>query len=112
MGYIEGSRSTARNKFLSQSFTPRNNVDKTVERAGQRILSSKYPTPRTSCPLNPEYSMHAETTHPFLRGESDARYAPKQMGTIEKAVPKVLHKDNGEPQNSLIRSDVRGAIPQ
>lgn len=112
-GDIEGSRSTARSRFLSQSCsTPRDNVDKTVERAGQRILSSKCPTPRTSCPLDPEYALCSRTTHPMLKGEDGSAFAPQNAGAIEKAAPRILHRANGEPQASLIRVDLPGAAPQ
>jgi len=31
---------------------------------------------------------------------------------VEGASPQVLHRSNGEPQASLIRSDIPGAMPQ
>jgi len=87
--------------------------DKTVERAGERILSSKHvATPRTTCPLDPVYDVHARSTHPYLQSESPSRLMPSQAGPVEGAASRVLHRDNGEPQTSLIRADIPGALPQ
>lgn len=95
-------------------FTPREAHNKTIEQAGNRILTSKVViTPRQSCPLNPTYDNPQRTTHPFMRGhDKESPHAPKSAGPIEGATPRILHRDNGEPQASLIRRDIAGAVPQ
>mmetsp|Transcript_92582 Transcript_92582/g.224716 ORF Transcript_92582/g.224716 Transcript_92582/m.224716 type:complete len:81 (-) Transcript_92582:74-316(-) len=37
---------------------------------------------------------------------------PREAGAVEGSAPRVLHRGNGEPQTSLIRSDIPGAMPQ
>jgi len=107
---IEYSQSSARCR--PRNVTPRDPL-RTVEKAGERILSSKYkPTQRATCPLNPVYDVHTQTTHPYLRGEPPSGLMSTQAGAVEGATPRVLHRDNGEPQASLIRSDIPGALPQ
>lgn len=92
--------------------TPRDPF-KTIEQAGHRILSTKCVTPRAARhPFDPDYSMHVQTTHPFFASENDPYYSPRQTGSIPGSNPAVRHRDNGEPQASLIRSDIPGAVPQ
>jgi len=85
---------------------------KVVEKAGERILSSKNNTPRMSDPQDPVYRVPASTTHPFHKGEAHGAYAPHEAGPVHGATPRILHKDNGEPQASLVRRDIPGALPQ
>eukprot|EP00927_Polykrikos_kofoidii_P024002 TRINITY_DN21914_c0_g1_i2.p1 TRINITY_DN21914_c0_g1~~TRINITY_DN21914_c0_g1_i2.p1 ORF type:complete len:353 (+),score=21.97 TRINITY_DN21914_c0_g1_i2:128-1186(+) len=98
--------------------TPRDPMRMIIEQAGSRILSSRAPAAsrscRGSCPLDPVYDNPTSTTHPLLRGddiESEA-YAPRQVGLVEGAAPRVRHKDRGEPQALLATSDIKGAQPQ
>jgi hypothetical protein len=108
----------------------------TIEQAGARILSSKF-TPRGPAaeavvpvaversPLDPVYVELGEdkTTHPMCQssgGSSAVELSPtskgatskKLFGPIEGATPRVLHQNNQEPQLSLIRRDIGGALPQ
>lgn len=107
---IEYAQPSARTR--SQRFTPRDPL-RTVEKAGERILCSKYkPAQRNTCPLDPVYDVHTQSTHPYLKGEPPSRLMASQAGAVEGAAPRVLHRDNGEPQASLIRSDIPGALPQ
>jgi len=106
---IEGAQPNQRNR--QERFPPRDNM-KVVEQAGYRILSSKHHTPRMTNPMDPVYDLPSRTTHPFFSGEEKSAMAPKQAGHVEKSAPRVLHRDNGEPQASLIRRDVPGAVPQ
>lgn len=107
---IEGSRTGDRRNRLGNA-TPRD-MWKTVEKAGERILSSKCHSARSSHPLDPEYDMPSTTTHPFHRTEVESARAPRRAGRVEGATPRQLHRDNGEPQASLIRRDLPGAVPQ
>lgn len=95
----------------TQRFTPRDNM-RIVERAGERILSTKCCTPRARCPLDPAYNVDVITKHPFHESEGNSKYAPSLAGPISGAAPRIRHRDNGEPQASLIRSDLPGALPQ
>mmetsp|Transcript_109296 Transcript_109296/g.172227 ORF Transcript_109296/g.172227 Transcript_109296/m.172227 type:complete len:349 (+) Transcript_109296:60-1106(+) len=95
-----------------QAAAPRE-VMKTIEKAGERILSSKWQgTPRETNPLDPVYNACTRTTHPFRKSDVDTPYAPRQNSPIPGATPRQLHRDNGEPQASLIRDDLPGAMPQ
>lgn len=121
---IELSQANINNRKakLSGSFTPRDTM-RTIERAGERVLSSKVQpdsarestaAARSSCPLDPTYRNPMRTTHPFRRGEETdtGLLAPRIAGPVDGAAPRVLHRDNGEPQASLMRRDVGGAVPQ
>jgi len=86
---------------------------RTVEKAGERIISSKHRvTPRETNPIDPAYTVDTQTTHPFRRSEGATPHAPQEHGHIVGCTPRQLHKDNGEPQASLIRSDIAGAVSQ
>lgn len=102
---IEGTRARLR------PFAPRDTL-RTFEHAGDRILSTKCHTPRETSPLDPVYNVPTGTTHPFRRSEAPSRASPAQVGVVEGSTSRVLHKDNGEPQASLIRADIPGAVPQ
>lgn len=108
-----GSRDIVGSQALRTKIsTPRDPL-KTIEQSGRRILSGKCITPRTARPpFDADYSMQVTTTHPFFSSENDPFYAPRQTGTIAGCTPTKLHRDNGEPQASLIRSDIAGAVPQ
>eukprot|EP00439_Symbiodinium_sp_Y106_P073003 s1605_g13.t1 len=56
--------------------------------------------------------VHTRTTHPFYRETEGNPLAPSQVGPVSGSTPRVLHRDNGEPQASLIRADIPGAVPQ
>jgi len=108
---IEGTQSGTQSLKLKIQ-TPRDPF-KTIEQSGRRILSTKCVTPRSERhPSEPAYNMHLQTTHPFLASENDPYYAPRNTGSILGSTPAVRHRDNGEPQASLIRSDIAGAVPQ
>jgi hypothetical protein len=106
---IEFSQSNVRKRL--QGTTPRD-VFKVIEKAGERILSSRNRTPRETHPLNPEYSLSTCTTHPFRRSERGAAMAPQQVGPVEGSTSRRLHVDNYEPQASLICGDLPGAMSQ
>lgn len=113
---------------------PPRDVDKTVERSGGRVLSSKCQraadsprgsgvgtprgprapaTPRMTCPLDPSYSVPSRTLHPFRRHDPEsALLAPAAAGVVEGSTSRVLHRDNGEPQASLLHRDIPGAVSQ
>jgi len=99
------------NRVPPVALTPRDPL-KTFEKAGERVLSTKLNSARNVHPLAPEYSVDTKTTHPFFRSELDRHYGPDKVGVPERSTPRVLHRDNGEPQTSLIRSDLPGAVPQ
>mmetsp|Transcript_9903 Transcript_9903/g.26131 ORF Transcript_9903/g.26131 Transcript_9903/m.26131 type:complete len:342 (+) Transcript_9903:97-1122(+) len=93
-------------------FTPRD-PNRTIEQVGSRILSSKVTTDRMTCPLDPVYTNSTRTMHPFHEAEAEGSgVALRRIGPVEGATPRVLHRDNGEPQASLIRRDIGGAVPQ
>mmetsp|Transcript_29605 Transcript_29605/g.75394 ORF Transcript_29605/g.75394 Transcript_29605/m.75394 type:complete len:339 (+) Transcript_29605:84-1100(+) len=111
---IEGAQPNHKNRIAAKIFTPRD-PQRIIESAGERILSTKrtsQQTPRTSHPMDPAYEVSVMTTHPFLHSEPPSARAPREAGRIEGSTPRRLHKDNGEPQASLVRSDVPGAVPQ
>eukprot|EP00434_Breviolum_minutum_P005372 symbB.v1.2.004737.t2/scaffold275.1/size244369/7 len=56
--------------------------------------------------------VHTKTTHPYYQEAIDNPLAPRKVAAIEGSTSRVLHKDNGEPQASLIRGDLPGAVPQ
>mmetsp|Transcript_105775 Transcript_105775/g.183859 ORF Transcript_105775/g.183859 Transcript_105775/m.183859 type:complete len:321 (+) Transcript_105775:68-1030(+) len=86
---------------------------RTVEKAGERILSSRYnATPRETNPMDPVYGVCTRTTHPLLQSDVNTEYAPREAGQVSGATSRRLHYDNGEPQASLIRSDLPGATSQ
>lgn len=93
-----------------QNMTPRDFSSKVVERAGERVLSTKCHSARSSNPLSPVYDAPSASLHPLYRGEEPSKLAPKTVGLIEGSTPRQLHRDNGEPQNSLIRRDIPGAV--
>ncbi|CAE7035917.1 KIF6 [Symbiodinium sp. CCMP2456] len=71
--------------------------------------------PRTEEELAALYravGVHTRTTHPFYRETEGNPLAPSQVGLVSGSTPRVLHRDNGEPQASLIRADIPGAVPQ
>lgn len=108
---IEGALPNSSGRL--SSFTPRDMRSKIIESAGGRILHAKNSyTPRENNPMNPVYAVPVQTTHPLRAGEGASRLAPREVGHIHGATPRVLHKDNGEPQLSLIRADIPGALPQ
>jgi len=91
--------------------TPREDLKRTLEKSGERILSGKcYATGRHV--MQPEYLVHTKTTHPYYQEAIDNPLAPRKVAAIEGSTSRVLHKDNGEPQASLIRGDLPGAVPQ
>eukprot|EP00441_Pelagodinium_beii_P046572 CAMPEP_0197622344 /NCGR_PEP_ID=MMETSP1338-20131121/2698_1 /TAXON_ID=43686 ORGANISM="Pelagodinium beii, Strain RCC1491" /NCGR_SAMPLE_ID=MMETSP1338 /ASSEMBLY_ACC=CAM_ASM_000754 /LENGTH=383 /DNA_ID=CAMNT_0043192071 /DNA_START=42 /DNA_END=1191 /DNA_ORIENTATION=+ len=108
---IEYSIANYSNRVPPVALTPRDPM-KIIEKSGERILSTKNVTPRHRHPLAPEYDVDMKTTHPYYRSEADPHYAPGKVGLVERSTPRVLHRDNGEPQASLIRSDLPGAVPQ
>lgn len=112
---IEGTVPNHRQRATLRTFTPRD-TSKIVERAGERIMTSKMmhlcATPRESHPLDPVYTVSVKTTHPFLQSQPVSARNPREAGFIEKSTPRVLHRDNGEPQASLVRADLPGAVPQ
>lgn len=85
---IELSLPSARHRM--SSFTPRDPF-KVVEKAGERILSSKCNSARFSHPLDPVYNLPSGTTHPMLRAEQESNFAPSQAGPIEGAAPRRGH---------------------
>jgi len=44
--------------------------------------------------------------------EGETAANPRLHGRIPGCTPRQLHKDNGEPQASLIRGDIGGAVSQ
>lgn len=109
---IEHSLPSSRTR--TGGFTPRDPL-KTIEKAGGRILSSKCHTARQSDPLEPRYDLCQRSHHPYAREEADSvgsAHAPRQVGPIEGAAARPRQWDNGEPQTSLIRRDIPGAVPQ
>eukprot|EP00440_Ansanella_granifera_P059125 gb/GFBE01064088.1/.p1 GENE.gb/GFBE01064088.1/~~gb/GFBE01064088.1/.p1 ORF type:complete len:338 (+),score=30.55 gb/GFBE01064088.1/:1-1014(+) len=106
---IEGSMPNAPNRL--RQTTPRD-PRSTLETSGQRVLCSRNYTPRDTHPLAPDYHVDTKTTHPFYRSEGDCLMAPARTGIVPGSTPRVLHRDNGEPSASLIRSDLPGAVPQ
>jgi len=107
---IEFSQPNLRQRM--RGLTPRESL-RTVEKAGERILSNKYcVTPRDTNPIDPIYSVDIRTTHPFRQSEGETVQAPREVGHIPGCTSRQLHRDNGEPQASLIRSDIAGAVSQ
>merc|ERR1719487_576996 len=107
---IEFSQPNLRQRLKGAS--PRESL-RTVEKAGERIISSKYcSTPRECNPIDPVYTVDTRTTHPFRQSEGPTLHAPREHGRIPGCTSRQLHRDNGEPQASLIRSDIAGAVPQ
>lgn len=87
-------------------------VLKTDDINGDVNLTMMKKTPRCTNPLDPEYQMCTKTTHPMHTSEPHGPYAPKLQAGIHGAAPKILTRDNGEPQCSLIKEDIPGAGPQ
>jgi hypothetical protein len=124
----ETTISTHERTLRPQGLTPRDKMW-TMEQAGSRILSAKF-TPRGGQaapitverhPLDPVYADAADskTTHPLYQNASTETCHGRQgcvsfklSGPIEGAQSRLLHRDNGEPQNSLIRRDIAGTVPQ
>jgi len=107
---IEFSQPNLRKRM--NSFPPRESL-RTVEQAGQRIISSMYcNTPRETNPIDPTYTMDTRTTHPFRKSEVESHLFPREHGRIPGCTSRQLHRDNGEPQASLIRGDIAGAMSQ
>jgi len=107
---VEYSQPNVRSRM--RGLTPRESL-RTVERAGERIISTKYcSTPRDTNPIDPVYTVDTRTTHPFRRSEAESLHAPREHGRIPGCTSRQLHRDNGEPQASLIRSDIAGAVSQ
>lgn len=107
---IEFSQPNVRMRM--KGLTPRETM-RTVEKAGERIISSKYcSTPRDTNPIDPVYTVDTRTTHPFRQSEGATLHAPREHGRIPGCTSRQLHRDNGEPQASLIRSDIAGAVSQ
>lgn len=107
---IEFSQPNIRQRM--NPFLPRESL-RTVEKAGERIISSKYcNTPRDTNPIDPVYTVDTRTTHPFRKSEVESHYFPREHGRIAGCTPRQLHRDNGEPQASLIRGDIAGAMSQ
>jgi len=107
---IEFSQPNARKRM--QNLPPRESM-RTIEKAGERIISTKHVvTPRDTNPIDPVYTVDTRTTHPFRRSEGETLCAPREHGRIPGCTPRQLHRDNGEPQASLIRSDIAGATSQ
>lgn len=105
---VEMSQPNIRNRV--NVTTPRETL-RTLERSGERILSGKYVSTGNSS-MAPDYKVHTRTTHPFYRETEGNPLAPSQVGLVSGSTPRVLHRDNGEPQASLIRADIPGAVPQ
>lgn len=107
---IEFSQPNQRRRM--HPFTPRESL-RTVEKAGARIISTKYcNTPRETNPIDPVYMVDTRTTHPFRKSEVESHLFPREHGRISGCTPRQLHRDNGEPQASLIRGDIAGAMSQ
>jgi hypothetical protein len=107
---VEFSQPNVRKRM--QGLTPRESL-RTVEQAGQRIISSKYcNTPRDTNPIDPAYTVDTRTTHPFRQSEGETLSAPREHGRVPGCTSRQLHRDNGEPQASLIRGDIAGAVSQ
>jgi len=87
-------------------------VMKTSDINGEINLTMKKKTPRCSNPLDPEYKISTDTTHPLHTSEPHGHYAPRFQAKIHGASPRPLTWDNGEPQTSLIKEDIPGAAPQ
>ncbi|CAK9069494.1 unnamed protein product [Durusdinium trenchii] len=91
----------------------REDLKRTLEKSGERILCGKSALPQhPRHALHPEYLVHTKTTHPFYQADVDNPLAPRKVAHVEGSSSRVLHRDNGEPQASLIRADVPGAVPQ
>merc|ERR1712232_598115 len=100
-----------------ERFTPRDTMRMNIEQAGPRTLSKMNAalatTPRGTNPLEPVYKLCTKTTHPLRQGEDGgSALNPRHVGRVDGSTPRVLHRDNGEPQASLIRRDIGGAVPQ
>jgi hypothetical protein len=107
---IEFSQSNVRQRM--KGLSARDSL-RTVEKAGERIISSKHrSTPRDTNPIDPVYTVDTVTTHPFRKSEVESLQAPRELGRIPGSTSRQLHRDNGEPQASLIRSDIAGAVSQ
>eukprot|EP00405_Crypthecodinium_cohnii_P035731 CAMPEP_0206529136 /NCGR_PEP_ID=MMETSP0325_2-20121206/2420_1 /ASSEMBLY_ACC=CAM_ASM_000347 /TAXON_ID=2866 /ORGANISM="Crypthecodinium cohnii, Strain Seligo" /LENGTH=344 /DNA_ID=CAMNT_0054024991 /DNA_START=14 /DNA_END=1044 /DNA_ORIENTATION=+ len=104
---IEKASATLR---IKEGSTPRQTLS-VVEKAGERIMTTKCHSARASNPLDPVYKLPSGTAHPTFRGEGHSAVAPREVGEIEGAKTRQLHRDNHEPQNSLIRNDIPGAMP-
>jgi hypothetical protein len=84
------------------------------------ITANKGRQTRSSCPLDPEYSVptHATTSLHTLFSEekgSGVEHAPKEaarIGHVHGSKPRKLQWDNGEPHFSLLREDIAGTVPQ
>lgn len=87
-------------------------IMKTSDILGEKNLTMTKNSGRCSNPLDPEYKMCTKTTHPMITSEPHCPYAPAVQGAVDGASPRVLTRDNGEPQTSLIKEDILGAAPQ
>lgn len=107
---IEFSQPNVRQRL--KGLPPRDHM-RTVQQAGGRVISTKFClTARDTNPIDPVYNVDTKTTHPFRRSEGETAAMPREHGRIPGCTPRQLHRDNGEPQASLIRSDVAGAVSQ
>jgi len=98
-------------RIRERNAAPARDPFRVVEQAGARVLSSKCHTARATCPLNPNYTMPVATTHPnFTCGEGPATRS--DGGWVEGSTPRSKHRGNGEPQLSLVRADIPGAVPR
>jgi len=84
---------------------------KLVERS-EGPTTSKCHSARSTHPLDPEYFVSNRSSHPHSLAEELTPRPASRIGRVEGAAPRVLHRDNGEPQNSLVTADVVGAAPR
>jgi len=87
----------------------------------QDIMGKKPPASRCTNPLDPVYKLpvaNVTSLHTRFSEErgSDAPRTPpgmhRHIGEVHGSKPRRLHRDNGEPQLSLVREDIAGTVPQ
>jgi len=82
------------------------------------VTEHKCIRPRNTNPLDPVYRVPSNMTtslHTSYAEEQgmEAPYAlPDDIGPVHQSKPRKLQWDNGEPQLSLVREDIAGAVPQ
>lgn len=84
------------------------------------ITQPKGPPARTTCPLDPVYtvptsrttSLHAKYNEEHALGVQTHDVQAEEHGHVHGSKPRKLQWDNGEPQFSLVREDIAGAVPQ
>lgn len=106
---IEHSVPSSRSRLGSAAM---HDIFRTVERAGDRSLSTKCATPRVTCPLDPVYTVPSCTTHPLRHSEREGSLAANQAGPVEGATSRVLHRELANTQASVIQGGLETAVPQ